>query len=84
VINAVPTDNYDPYYTDDHIDDQEYPSIDQGRVMEPDGRMMIMIILLLSWTMKRIIRIWQRRRIPGEEKMWKIITTMLLIQTLSL
>jgi hypothetical protein len=85
LINAVPTDNDDPYYTDNLIDDQEYPSINQGRVMEPDWgiMMMIVIILLLSRTMKRIMRIWQRKRIPGEKKMWKIITTMLPIQTLS-
>jgi hypothetical protein len=37
VINAVPTDTNDPYFTDDLIDDQEYPSNDQGRVTEPDG-----------------------------------------------
>jgi hypothetical protein len=84
VINAVPTDNDDPYYTDNLIDDQEYPSNNQGRVMEPDGGMMKMIILLLSRLMKRIMRIWHRRRIPVEKKMWKIITIILPIQTLSL
>jgi hypothetical protein len=36
MINAVPTDTNDPYFTDDLIDDQEYPSNDQGRVMEPN------------------------------------------------
>jgi hypothetical protein len=55
VINAVPTNTDDPYFTDDLIDDQEYPSYDQGRAMEPNGRMIIMvIILLLSRIMKRI------------------------------
>jgi hypothetical protein len=37
VINAVPTDTDDPYFTDDLIDDQEYPSNELGRVMEYDG-----------------------------------------------
>jgi hypothetical protein len=37
VINANPTDSDDPYFTDDLIDDQEYPSINQGRVWSPTG-----------------------------------------------
>jgi hypothetical protein len=41
VINAVPIDTDDPYFTDDLIDDQEY----QGRVMEPNGGMLIMMLL---------------------------------------
>jgi hypothetical protein len=81
VINAVPTDTNDPYYTDDLIDDQEYTSSDQGRVMEPNEGMMIMvIILLLPRTMKKIEKM---KRIPGEMKMWKITTTMLQVKTLS-
>jgi hypothetical protein len=76
VINAVPTNTDDPYFTNDLINDQEYPSNVQGRVMEPDGMMMIMVkILFLSRIMKRI---------PGEMKMWKINTTLLPIETLSL
>jgi hypothetical protein len=37
VFNTVPTNYDDSWYTDDPINDQEYPSVDQGRVMEPDG-----------------------------------------------
>jgi hypothetical protein len=62
VINEAPTDTVDPYYTDDLIDDQEYPSSDQGRVMEPDGRMKIMVIILL---LSQIMKIQKMRRILG-------------------
>jgi hypothetical protein len=75
VINAVPTDTNDSYFIDDLIDDQKYPSYNQGRVMEPDGGMVVMVIILL---LSRIMK-----RIPGEMKMWKITTTLLPIQTMS-
>jgi hypothetical protein len=45
MINVVPTDTDDPYLTDDLIDDQEYPSNDQGRVMEPDRGMMKIMVM---------------------------------------
>jgi hypothetical protein len=43
VVNAVPINTNDPYFTDDLIDYQEYPSIAQGRAMEPDGGEGIMV-----------------------------------------
>jgi hypothetical protein len=70
-------------YTDDLIDDQEYPSYDQGRVMDPDrGTMQMKKILLLYWIIKRIVKIEKMKKIPGKLKMRKITTTMLPIQTL--
>jgi hypothetical protein len=85
VINAVPTDTDDPYFSDDLMDDQEYPCNDQGRVMEPNGGMMIMVrIILLLSRMKKIMKNRKKKMIPGVTKMRKITTTMLPIQTLSL
>jgi hypothetical protein len=83
VINVVPTDTDDPYFTDDLIDDQEYPSNDQGRVMEHDGGMKIMVItILLLSRMKKIMKNRKKKIMHWVKIMKKIKTTRLPVQTL--